>query len=594
MHGEEHSEELSEPAHLHRPDAEGTGDPSPSWLRYWWLLAVVPVVVTTARVLADGWLPVGDNAFFSIRARDVLTEHHPLLGAWSSGSISVGINVNNLGPLQLDLLALPVKVDWVAGTAIGVAATNVAAIVIACVMAARVAGAVGALVVASGAAGLCLTLGELVVEPRQHHALVLPAFCFLVLVWALWSDELRALPWTVLVASLLLQTHFTYATLVPVLLVVALVGVVLALRRGTARDPVRPLVVASAVAVVCWVQPLLDQVAGRGNMSSVLRAAQVDQETAGLALGLRSLATVVTTPPFWFPTSFEDFDPEVQQVGTGWAVFGLLAVLALFIGLGLLCHRSGDRVGRAAMVVAGAALTAGLFAGSSQTSSGPFGFVSGNFRWLWALAAFAWVAVAVVGLRSLQRWRPTDPAIARAPAIALVAVVLLAVFLPSSTADEVLIDADYMPVARELMEEIAVAEVPEPVAVARTDIFLGEPYTYVLMAALQDRGVDWRVVEEVDVLRYGEGRAADDDTIGVVRLTNGDDAWRPPAHEERLAYATAFTEAEQDELMRLRVAETHSEDEVRRLVQLEGRWKAETIAVVYRPHGDAPSGDDPP
>jgi hypothetical protein len=449
-----------------------------------------------------------------------------------------------------------------------------------------VAGTVGALVVATGAAGLCLTLGELVVEPRQHHALVLPAFCFLVLVWALWSGELRALPWTVLVASLLLQTHFTYATLVPVLALVALVGVVLTLRRATSTDPTRSLVLAAVVAVVCWVQPLIDQVAGRGNMSSVLRAAQADQETAGLARGVRSLATVVTTPPFWFPTSFEDFDPEVEQIGTGWAVVGLLVVTALLVGLGILCRRSQDLVGQAAMVVSGAALAAGLLAGTTQTSSGPFGFVSGNFRWLWAVAAFTWVAVAVVGLRIAHRRWAAEPAIAGVPAVALGAVVALAVLLPSSTADEVLIDADYVPVARELMDEIAEADIPEPVAVARTDIFLGEPYTYVLMAALQDRGVDWRVVEEVDVLRYGEGRAVDDDTIGVVRLTSGDAAWRPAAGEDRLAYATAFTEAEQDELMRLRVADTRSEDELRRLAQLEGRWRAETIAVVYRPYPD--------
>ena len=50
-------------------------------------------------------MPVGDAAYFTVRSADVLTAHHPLLGAWSSGSSVVGVPVNNLGPLQLDVLA---------------------------------------------------------------------------------------------------------------------------------------------------------------------------------------------------------------------------------------------------------------------------------------------------------------------------------------------------------------------------------------------------------------------------------------------------------------------------------------------------------
>ena len=41
-------------------------------------LAVVPVVVAAVRALADGWFPVGDNALFVIRARDVFGGELPL------------------------------------------------------------------------------------------------------------------------------------------------------------------------------------------------------------------------------------------------------------------------------------------------------------------------------------------------------------------------------------------------------------------------------------------------------------------------------------------------------------------------------------
>jgi len=172
----------------------------------------LPIVVAVVRALSRDWLPMGDNAYFSIRARDVLTEHHPLVGAWSSGSDAVGIDVNNLGPLQLDLLAAPVRLfGFGPGTALGVAAVNVAAVVMVVVLLHRRLGTLGAWLGAAMSAGLCWTLGsELLFEPRQHHALVLPFLAFLVGAWAMASGDWWALPPTVAVASLIAQTHFTF------------------------------------------------------------------------------------------------------------------------------------------------------------------------------------------------------------------------------------------------------------------------------------------------------------------------------------------------------------------------------------------------
>ena len=52
--------------------------------------ALVPFVVAVARAAFKEWMPVGDAAYFTVRSADVLTAHHPLLGAWSSGSSIVG------------------------------------------------------------------------------------------------------------------------------------------------------------------------------------------------------------------------------------------------------------------------------------------------------------------------------------------------------------------------------------------------------------------------------------------------------------------------------------------------------------------------
>jgi hypothetical protein len=72
--------------------------------------AVAPVVVATVRAVAGGWRAISDNVFFGLRAADVFTEHHPLLGVWTSASVAIGKDVNNPGPLQFDLLALPVLI----------------------------------------------------------------------------------------------------------------------------------------------------------------------------------------------------------------------------------------------------------------------------------------------------------------------------------------------------------------------------------------------------------------------------------------------------------------------------------------------------
>ena len=85
-------------------------------------------------------MPVGDAAYFTVRSRDVLTAHHPLLGAWSSGSSVVGVPVNNLGPLQLDLLAPFTRVAPYLGTGIGAALANAAAVTAVWVAARRLLG----------------------------------------------------------------------------------------------------------------------------------------------------------------------------------------------------------------------------------------------------------------------------------------------------------------------------------------------------------------------------------------------------------------------------------------------------------------------
>ena len=78
-------------------------------------VAAVPIVVAAARAVNRGWYPLGDNALYALRARDVLTSNHPLIGTWTSASLASGIDLNHPGPLLFDLLAAPARIDALRG-----------------------------------------------------------------------------------------------------------------------------------------------------------------------------------------------------------------------------------------------------------------------------------------------------------------------------------------------------------------------------------------------------------------------------------------------------------------------------------------------
>ena len=91
--------------------------------------ASLPFVVAVVRAAVTDWMPVGDAAYFTVRSGDVLTSHHPLSARGRRVRPVVGVPVNNLGPLQLDVLAPFTKVSPYVGTAVGSALINAASVV---------------------------------------------------------------------------------------------------------------------------------------------------------------------------------------------------------------------------------------------------------------------------------------------------------------------------------------------------------------------------------------------------------------------------------------------------------------------------------
>ena len=196
-------------------------------------IAAVPVVVATVRALRRGWMAIGDNGLILLRAQDVGTANHPLLGTWTSASQAAGRTISNPGPLWFDVLAPFVRVAGPnVGLAVAVMTANILAIVGAA-WAAHRAGGVRALVLATAlSAGLAWSMGsELLFDAWQPHSLLLPFWCLLLMLWALAAGDLLMAPFIVGIASLLVQTHLSYVYVVSLIGAATVVLLALGLRR---------------------------------------------------------------------------------------------------------------------------------------------------------------------------------------------------------------------------------------------------------------------------------------------------------------------------------------------------------------------------
>ena len=144
-------------------------------------------------------------------------------------------------------------------------------------------------------AGLAWSMGsELLFDAWQPHAMILPFWAFLVGAWALSCGDVALAPWLVGVASLLVQTHLSFVFLIAIVGAAAIGGAVVVVAATTARrvgdaDRRRRAPAAAGrgvVAAVAWIQPLLDQFFGEGNLAALLRSSSGgDGQRIGLRLG---------------------------------------------------------------------------------------------------------------------------------------------------------------------------------------------------------------------------------------------------------------------------------------------------------------------
>ncbi|MET0909432.1 MAG: hypothetical protein ABWZ99_08175 [Ilumatobacteraceae bacterium] len=479
-------------------------------------VALAPFVVAVVRAAVTGWIPVGDAAYFTVRSADVLTAHHPLVGAWSSGSAVVGVSVNNLGPLQLDVLAPFTKVSPDLGTAIGSALINAASVTVVWLAVRRMFRPAVVVAVMAGTTLFVAALGlSWLIDARQQSALVLPLFALLWLSAAMWAGVGIAVPIAVVLASLIIQTHFTFGYPAGLVFLAGLVGFVLTTR--TSPGAWRKTAGWSLVlGVLCWIQPVIDQIAGTGNLGDVLGRAR-GRPGAGLEVGVQVLAGAALVPPFWLPASMRTFLLPGDGISLPGAVIAVVVWLIIAGGVAVLGWRAAVPAVTATGVAGLVAIVAGVVA-AARIPVSSFGLVPQNYYWVWSLAAFVTIAaiIAACSLPMVVKPLRVGSPWQRRALLAVVAVAALCVAVwprypvASVAVDEVEARRVGRPLRAQLAAAIEAGVVPDHVEVDLSRAFFANDHPYVMLAALQRAGIEFGFRPGSGNLdRFGESRCVE-------------------------------------------------------------------------------------
>ena len=476
----------------------------------------------------------------------------------------VGVPVNNLGPLQLDLLAPFTRVAPYLGTGIGAALANAAAVTAVWVAARRLLGPWRVVAVMGGTLALMATLGlSWLIDARQQSALVLPLYALCWLVAAMAAGWDAAVPIGVGVASAIVQTHFTYVYPALVLSAFGVVAYVVVTRRRSPRRWAHTAAWGVGVAVLCWIQPLIDQLWGRGNLGAVLGPARRSQDAAGLRAGVEVLAGGVLTPPWWLPGSLRTFLRPYDGVSLAVAVIafvGWLGVAVALAGMGPPHRRSGrggaggHRRGRPRRRSGGGRPGAGL------------GVRPGAAELLLALGRRG-LRHDRAGGRGRARWRrwparcigrSSRRGLRAALVVVLVAVAAAAVWprypVRSVAEDENEAARIGRPLRAEMARAFSSGAVGHTVEVDLSRAFFGNNYPFVMLAELQSAGVEFRFAAGSGNLdRFGASRCVDPGLLPRLFLIAGKDPPLEPGSVV-LAGVVGIGDSELDEYADLQAA----------------------------------------
>jgi hypothetical protein len=392
---------------------------------------------------------------------------------------------------------------------------------------------------------------EMLIDVWQPHSLVLPFLAFMGCCVAVAAGEWRSLGWAVGFGSLVMGAHLSFVYLVLGLMAVAVVAGVLGDRRhGSTKGVRRPIIVASIVGVLAWLQPLIEQLfgPGKGNIGRVLAARSASDTPLGLRLAVRLVAQVVAVPPFWGRSSFTSAVPATpysadHQIRPPGVVRGIVAagalglVLVLLAALLVLVWRRRERSAVALLAVASAGVVLALGT-ATVMPAGALGLASHQLRWLWPVSIMA--MLAVVNAVDVGWIRSRVPASARRTTAIAVGVVLVLVNLPAH-------DSDLGPfysrssnaAVRSLIDQLEHVRLPGPTVFDGSTLRFAEPYSGPVLAALADADQPIRAGDASFARQLGEHRHPHHDERWSIQVREGGQVGPPAANEQVLASAVA-------------------------------------------------------
>jgi hypothetical protein len=377
------------------------------------LVAAVPVLASTVHAIIAGWTPVFDDAIIATRSIDVLSAHPPLVGEYSDAWVSSVGPVFTPGPMLFWLFAFQTRFmgDWALPVTMGL--VNAASIIGVVALARRRGGRVFMFTTAFAVAVMCRSLpGEVLHDMVNPSLAVLPFTLLLFLAWSVACGEYRLLPLMVLVASFVVQAHFSVGVPGLAISLVALASLAVSMignRSATSGEHRRRwLFGALGVALVCWSAPLIDQAFNRpGNFVRIVQTATVHQKTLGTAWGVHAVVKAIGIPPWWLRGSLTPLDrlsdlgsaPNAAAIGSCLLVLGGLSIVTV---LGLR-RRRRDLAAAGALALA---LNAALLVLTASTPSRLAFSANKSLFWASPAGMFTWLALgwSLAVLVRPRRW----------------------------------------------------------------------------------------------------------------------------------------------------------------------------------------------
>ncbi len=298
-----------------------------------WAAVIIPVGV----VLATGWIPTGDDAAIAIRAHQSLTLHPPLLGMFSTLANSSGRATYDPGPLLFWLLAVPVRLDPVHGSAWGAALFCGAALSVAVEAVWSTRQWVGCAVLAFAAADYLWLVTAVFENPSWNAFFPVPfIIAALAIAWVVASGSVGWWPVLVLVGSVAAQGQLIFTIPAVVLVVTA---PIIALGVAGRPDRLRWMVVGVVVGVACWAAPIVQQLGSHGNVSA-LAASGRGLPRIGATFGLRAVGMVGSPSALWLHRLPEGFFGVIGAIAANSPILGV-AVLVIVALVAVLAWRAG-------------------------------------------------------------------------------------------------------------------------------------------------------------------------------------------------------------------------------------------------------------